>query len=83
MGLALLQHLQLRPQVEDDILGCVLPLLGGAAAKPAPDTRHGDAVEMEPAVEGGIVKERWRSLPVVKTRIEGEAVEGGAWEATS
>ena len=38
MGLALLQHLELCPQVKDDILGCIFPLLRGATAKPTPDT---------------------------------------------
>lgn len=35
---ALLQHLQLRPQVEDHILGRIFPLLRGATAEPAPDS---------------------------------------------
>ena len=61
MGLALLQHLQLRPQVEDDIFGRLLALLGGATAKPAPDTRHGDAVE---AGTDGRGRDRQRELAV-------------------
>lgn len=40
MGFALLQHVELRAQVEDDILGRVFPLLRGAAAEPAPNSRH-------------------------------------------
>ena len=38
MDLTLLQHIQLRPQVEDDILGRIFPFLRGATAEPAPDT---------------------------------------------
>lgn len=37
MGLALLQHLKLRPEVENDFLWRIFPLLRGTTAKPAPD----------------------------------------------
>lgn len=37
--LALLEHLELRAQADDGVLGRVL-LLGRATAEPAPDARH-------------------------------------------
>jgi hypothetical protein len=38
--LSLLQHIELRSEAQNGILGAVFPLLRSAAAKPAPDTRH-------------------------------------------
>ena len=40
MLLPLLQHLQLRSQSEDSILGSILSLLGALPAKPTPHSRH-------------------------------------------
>ena len=44
MLLPLLQHLQLRSQSEDSILGSILSLLGALPAKPTPHARHLDCV---------------------------------------
>lgn len=40
MSLALLQHLKLRSETKDSILGCILLLLGTLPSKPTPHSRH-------------------------------------------
>lgn len=53
VDLALLQHLELRPQVQNDLLRRVFPLLRGAPAEPAPDSRHGGFSKISDGDAGG------------------------------